>query len=50
MSDAVEEDELDDDAPPIEVIGLVSRYGDHLIHDGLNLKVRRGEVLGVVGG
>ncbi len=50
MSDVIEEDELDEDAPPIEVIGLKSQYGDHLIHDGLSLKVRRGEVLGVVGG
>jgi phospholipid/cholesterol/gamma-HCH transport system ATP-binding protein len=43
-------DGLDEAAPPIDVIDLVSRYGDHLIHDGLNLRVRRGEVLGVVGG
>jgi len=50
MSDRIEEDELDEHAPPIEVIGLVSKYGDHLIHDGLNLKVRHGEVLGLVGG
>ena len=52
MSDQqnVIEDELDDRAPPIEVKDLVSRYGDHVIHDGLNLRVRRGEVLGVVGG
>jgi len=35
---------------PIEVRGLVSRFGDHVVHDGLNLKVERGEVLGVVGG
>ncbi len=41
---------LDDSAPPVEVVGLVSRFGDNLIHDGVNLKVRRGEVLGVVGG
>jgi phospholipid/cholesterol/gamma-HCH transport system ATP-binding protein len=44
------DDELDEHAPPVEVKGLVSRYGDHLVHDGLNLRVRRGEVLGVVGG
>jgi phospholipid/cholesterol/gamma-HCH transport system ATP-binding protein len=44
------DDELDDSAPPIEVKDLVSRYGEHVIHDGLNLRVRRGEVLGVVGG
>ena len=46
----VDEDELDERAPPIEVTGLVSRFGDHVIHDGLSLRVRRGEVLGVVGG
>jgi phospholipid/cholesterol/gamma-HCH transport system ATP-binding protein len=44
------DDELDESAPPIEVIGLVSRYGEHVIHDGLDLRVRRGEVMGVVGG
>ncbi len=35
---------------PIEVHGLVSQFGDHVVHDGLDLSVRRGEVLGVVGG
>jgi phospholipid/cholesterol/gamma-HCH transport system ATP-binding protein len=50
MSDQVQDNELDESAPPIEVIGLVSRYDDHLIHDGLNLRVKRGEVMGVVGG
>jgi phospholipid/cholesterol/gamma-HCH transport system ATP-binding protein len=35
---------------PIEVRGLVSRFGEHVVHDGLDLKVERGEVLGVVGG
>jgi phospholipid/cholesterol/gamma-HCH transport system ATP-binding protein len=44
------DDELDERAPPIEVIGLVSKFGDKVIHDHLDLKVRRGEVLGVVGG
>ena len=38
-------------APPaIEVEGLVNRFGSHVVHDGLDLVVRRGEVLGVVGG
>jgi len=41
---------LDFDAPPIEVQGLVNRFGDQVVHDGLDLTVRRGEVLGVVGG
>ncbi len=39
-----------DDPPPIEVKGLISAFGDHIIHDGLDLTVKSGEVLGVVGG
>ena len=35
---------------PIVVEGLVNRFGEQTIHDGLDLKVRRGEILGVVGG
>ncbi|MFD1912809.1 ABC transporter ATP-binding protein [Halodurantibacterium flavum] len=34
----------------IRVRGLVNRFGTHVVHDGLDLDVRRGEVLGVVGG
>jgi phospholipid/cholesterol/gamma-HCH transport system ATP-binding protein len=34
----------------IRVRGLVNRLGGNLIHDRLDLDVRRGEVLGVVGG
>jgi len=34
----------------IRVRGLVNRLGGNLIHDGLDLDVYRGEVLGVVGG
>jgi phospholipid/cholesterol/gamma-HCH transport system ATP-binding protein len=41
---------LDDAAPPIEVRDLYSAFGDHVIHEHLNLTVRRGDVLGVVGG
>ena len=36
--------------PMIEVRGLVSRFGDKVIHDGLDLVVEKGEVMGVVGG
>jgi phospholipid/cholesterol/gamma-HCH transport system ATP-binding protein len=43
-------DGLDDEAAPIEVVDLVSQFGDNVIHDHLNLTVKRGEVLGVVGG
>jgi len=34
----------------IEVRGLVNRFGSQVVHDGLDLDVYRGEVLGVVGG
>ena len=34
----------------ISVKGLKNRFGDQVIHDGLDLDVRRGEILGVVGG
>ena len=35
---------------PIVVKGLVNQFGTARVHDGLDLKVRRGEILGVVGG
>jgi len=34
----------------ISVRGLVNRFGKQTVHDGLDLEVRRGEILGVVGG
>ena len=36
--------------PIIEVRGLRNAFGEHVIHDGLDLEVRRGEIMGVVGG
>src|SRR5438270_3836346 len=39
-----------DDDIVIRVRGLVTRFGRQTVHDGLDLDVRRGEVLGVVGG
>jgi phospholipid/cholesterol/gamma-HCH transport system ATP-binding protein len=35
---------------PIEISGLRNCFGDQVIHDDLSLKVRRGEIIGVVGG
>ena len=35
---------------PIVVDGLVNRFGTQTVHEDLDLKVRRGEILGVVGG
>ena len=34
----------------IQVRGLVNRFGEQTVHEGLDLDVRRGEILGVVGG
>ena len=34
----------------ISVRGLVNRFGEQVVHDGLDLDVRRGEIIGVVGG
>ena len=35
---------------PIRVHGLKNAFGDQVIHEGLDLDVRKGEILGVVGG
>ncbi len=37
-------------ATVIEVNGLKTRFGPHVVHDNLDLAVRAGEVIGVVGG
>lgn len=34
----------------IEVRGLCNRFGQHAVHENLDLDVRRGEILGIVGG
>ncbi len=36
--------------PVISVRGLVNKFGNSTVHDGLDLDVRPGEILGVVGG
>lgn len=41
---------LDQDGPAIEVRGLRNAFGDHVVHENLDLTVQRGEVVGVVGG
>lgn len=50
MTDAPVEPVAEDEVHPIEVRGLRSAFGERVIHDELDLTVRRGEVLGVVGG
>ena len=39
-----------DTSPAVRIRGLRTQFGRQVIHDGLDLDVRRGEVLGVVGG
>ena len=36
--------------PVIEVRGLRTVFGRQVVHDDVNLTVRRGEVIGVIGG
>lgn len=35
--------------PVVEVRGLVTRYGDQVVHEGLDMEVAAGEIFGVVG-
>jgi phospholipid/cholesterol/gamma-HCH transport system ATP-binding protein len=45
-----DEELLDQEGPAIEIHGLRNAFGAHVVHDNLELVVKRGEVLGVVGG
>lgn len=36
--------------PIIEVEGLLTRFGSNVVHENLDLTVKRGEVIGIVGG
>ena len=39
-----------DDTAPIRVTGLRTAFGDTVIHERLDLEIRRGEIVGLVGG
>ena len=44
---------MDGDGPQSPIIrlkGIVTRFGSNVIHDGLDLDIRRGEILAIVGG
>lgn len=34
----------------IEIRGLRTQFGEHVVHDGIDLDVQKGEILGIVGG
>lgn len=36
--------------PVIEIRGLATRYGDHVVHENIDLTVRRAEIFALVGG
>ena len=38
------------DAPVIRIRGVRTQFGPVVVHDNLDLDVRRGEILGVIGG
>lgn len=40
----------DPNTPPVQVRGLVNRFGSQVIHENLDLDIRRGEIIGVIGG
>ncbi|WP_460758540.1 ABC transporter ATP-binding protein [Lysobacter fragariae] len=41
---------LPHDEPIIRIRGVSNRFDEQVVHDGLDLDVRRGEIIGVVGG
>jgi phospholipid/cholesterol/gamma-HCH transport system ATP-binding protein len=41
---------MENNAPVIEIRGLSTRFGGHVVHDGLDLEVRRAEIFALVGG
>jgi phospholipid/cholesterol/gamma-HCH transport system ATP-binding protein len=48
--DMTEQAPPSDDDIVVRVSGLTNRFGEQAVHEGLDLEVRRGEILGVVGG
>lgn len=50
MSDSMASPTASTDDVIIRVSGLTTRFGPQVVHDNLDLEVRRGEVLGIVGG
>ena len=50
MTDARPEPRAERRAPIIEVKGLCNSFGEQVVHEDLDLEVRRGEIIGVVGG
>jgi phospholipid/cholesterol/gamma-HCH transport system ATP-binding protein len=41
---------MTDDKPVIEISKVSTRFGEHVVHDGLDLEVRRAEIFALIGG
>jgi phospholipid/cholesterol/gamma-HCH transport system ATP-binding protein len=41
---------VDSGRPLVAARGVVNRFGAQIVHDGLDMQVRRGEIFGIVGG
>ncbi|MGB8148602.1 MAG: ATP-binding cassette domain-containing protein, partial [Azonexus sp.] len=41
---------MQDDTPVIEISKLSTRYGEHVVHDELDLEVHRAEIFALIGG
>lgn len=41
---------LDPTAPPVEARGILTQFGSNVIHENLNFRIDRGEIVGLVGG
>ena len=42
--------DLDGDAPVVEITGLWTKFGRTVVHQDLDLAIKRGEILSIVGG
>lgn len=50
MQDQPQTNAVNNEDAIVQVRGLRTQFGDHVVHDNLDLDMRRGEILGVVGG
>ena len=39
-----------DAPPPVSIRNIRNQFGNHIVHDGIDLDVRPGEILGIIGG
>jgi phospholipid/cholesterol/gamma-HCH transport system ATP-binding protein len=49
MSERTLDPQIEEDAV-ISVRGLVNRFGSQVVHDGVDIDIRRGEIIGIIGG